>query len=149
MTVKKEFFMAKNFRDFIEQHRSDSEELYIKEIYNLGDAEYPYSPLFLYSGYSVLMAHLSEGELILNIYEKDFFIRHIHGGKFREDPDSEEYLFDFTSAKLINDYVLSIDVWEDRDGAIDKIELEFKGGKFLYLENSDYIRGNMCSYISE
>lgn len=150
MTVKKEFFMAKDFRDFIERNRSDSDDLYIKEIYNTGDAEYPESPLFLYSGYSVIMAHLSDGELTLNIYDKDFFVQHIRSGKFSENPDSEcSFNFNFMSAKLINDYVRSIDVWEDGDGAIDKIELEFSCGKILMIENSDFSDGAMCSYISE
>lgn len=150
MTVKKKFFMAKNFREFIEQHRPDSDDLYIKEIYNMGEEKNPDSPIFLYSGYSVIMAHLSDGELTLNIYEKDFFIQHIRGGKFFEEPDSEEFLnINFTGAKLINDYVRSIEVWETGDGAIDKIELEFRSGKLLIIENSDYRQDAMCSYLSE
>ena len=89
MILKKEFCTAKDFRNFIEQNSTDFKELYVKEVYNLGDSQYPFSPLFIYSGYSVIMAYLSGGSLSLNIYDKDFFIQHIRGGIFREDADSD------------------------------------------------------------
>ena len=150
MILKKEFCTAKDFRNFIEQNSTDFKELYVKEVYNLGDSQYPFSPLFIYSGYSVIMAYLSGGSLSLNIYDKDFFIQHIRGGIFREDADSEEaFRFSFTSSKLINDYVQSIDVSEKADGTIDKIDLVFKGEKHLYAEHSALNEGTMCSYISE
>ena len=150
MVLKKELCTANDLRDFIAQNSADFKDLYVKEVYNLGDFQYPFSPLFIYSGYSVIMAYLSGGVLSLSIYDKDFFIQHIRGGMFREEPDSEEiYRFNFTSSKLINDYVKNIDIEEIDGGAIGRIELVFKGGKSLHAEHSELTRGTMYSYISE
>lgn len=150
MALKKEFCTPKDLRDFIEQNGTDFKDLYVKEVYNLGDSQYPFSPLFLYSGYSVIMAYLSSGVLSINIYDKDFFIQHIRGGIFRESPDSDEaFRFSFTSSKLINDYVRNIDIPESENGTIDKIDLAFKGGKHLHIKHSAITESTMCSYISE
>lgn len=150
MAVKKIFNTAKAFRDFIEQNSTDFKDLYIKEIYNIGNAEYRESPLFLYSGYSVIMIFLSNGVLSMNIYDKDFFIQHIRAGIFREYPDSEElYHFSFTNSRLINDYVQSINIVENSGGTIDKTELVFKNGKNLYIIQSELVEEAMCSYVSE
>ena len=150
MAVKETFNTAKDFRNFLKQNNADFKDLYVKEVYNIGGTEYPESPLFIYSGYSVIMVYLSGGVLSLNIFEKDFFIRHIRAGIFREDPDSEEfYYFSFTNSRLINDYVQNIEVKENADETIDKIDLIFKSGQRLHIKQSELIEGTMCSYISE
>ena len=150
MIIKKEFSNAQDFREFIKQNSSEFEKMYVKEIYNSGNAQPAESPLFLYSGYSIIMVYLSEKGISLKIYEKDFFIRHIRGGVFREEPDSEEfYYIYFPDSKLINSAVQDINVKENEDGTISKIELVFKNGQNLNVEHSDSIRGTMSSYISD
>ena len=75
------------------------------------------------------MFYLFDGTLALNVYEKDFFIRHIRGGIFREDPDSEEFYYVyFPDSKLIGSFVQNIDVEENEDGTVGKLELIFKDG---------------------
>jgi len=54
MTVKKKFDKAEELRSFIEQNRSEFDKIYVKEIYNLGDTQPSESPLFIYSGYSII-----------------------------------------------------------------------------------------------
>lgn len=150
MIIKKIFENAKDFRDFIEQNRAGFEKLYVKEIYNSGDAQPEESPLFLYSGYSIIMAFLSEGALSLNIYDKDFFIRHIRGGIFREEPDSENFYYVyFPDSVLIGSAVDDIDITENEDGTIKNIDLDFKNGKRLHAESSSSVNGTMNSYIAD
>ena len=148
--VKKEFKTAKELREFIEKNRTEFDKLYVKEIYNSGDAQPAESPLFLYSGYSIIMVYLLEGVLSLNIYDKDFFIRNIRGGIFREEPDSEEFYYVyFPDSKLIGSFIQNIDVKENEDGTVDKVELIFKDGRRLHIEHSEYIEETMNSYISD
>lgn len=148
MTIKKDFHTAKDFREFIKENFSD--RTYVKEVYNLGNNQYRESPLFLYSGYSVIAAHLEKGVLSLRIYEKDFFIRHIRAGIFREEPESNEiFYFDFTKSKLINSFINDITFSENEDGTIEKIELSFKNEKRLLAECSAEAEGTMCSQILE
>ncbi|MBE6899745.1 MAG: hypothetical protein E7479_03655 [Ruminococcaceae bacterium] len=150
MIIKKKFGSAKDFREFIEQNRSEFDKLYVKEIYNSGDAQPAESPLFLYSGYSVIMAFLSEGALSLNIYDKDFFIRHIRGRIFREEPDSEKFYYVyFSDSALINCAVDDIDISENEGGTIKNIDLDFKNGKRLHAEASYSVNGTMNSYIAD
>ena len=144
------FKNAKDFRDFIDQKCPNLNEIYVKEIYNLGDNQYSDSPLFLYSGYSVIMAFLSEEGLNLNVYDKDFFIQHIRGGIFRESPDSENsYSFDFLKSKLINSFVQNLEIKENEDKTFDGIELIFKDGQHLHAEKSKIVSESMCSYLTD
>lgn len=148
MTIKNKFKNAKDFLDFIGNNQADFHQMYVKEIYNMGDAEYDDSPLFLYSGYSVIMAYLSDEGFRLNIYDKDFFIRNIRAGIFREAPDSEKsYCFNFLKSKLINSFVQDIHFQENDDGTICSIDLAFKNGQHLHIEHSAIVKGTMCSYI--
>ncbi|MBR2041485.1 MAG: hypothetical protein IJ945_03850 [Oscillospiraceae bacterium] len=150
MAVKEIFNTSKNFRTFLDKNSADFKDLFVKEVYNIGSAECPESPIFLYSGYSVIMAYLSNVVLSLNIYEKDFFIRNIRGGIFSESPDSEEfYHFSFIKSKLINDYVQSIDIKENDDGTINEIDLLFKNGQCIHVKQSEFVEGTTCSYVSE
>lgn len=150
MTVKKNFDTAEELRSFIEQNRSEFDKIYVKEIYNLGDTQPSESPLFIYSGYSIIMAYLSEGTLFLNIYDKDFFIRNIRGGVFREEPDSEKYSYVyFPGSKLINSPVQNIEIQETENGKIKSLDLEFKNGRKLHMEHSASVCGTMHSYISD
>ncbi len=148
MTAKTRFSTANELREFIKQNCSDPEKMYVKEIYNAGDAQPCESPLFIYSGYSIVMVYLSDSGLSLNVYDKDFFIRHIRGGIFREEPDSEEfYYIYFPDSKLINSFIRDINVEENEDGTIGKISLSFKNGQNLVIRHSDSISGTMCTYI--
>ena len=148
--VKNEFKTAKGLREFIEKNCSNPDKMYVKEIYNLGNNQPYESPLFIYSGYSVIMFYLFDGTLSLNVYEKDFFIRHIRGGIFREDPDSEEFYYVyFPDSKLIGSFVQNIDVEENEDGTVGKLELIFKDGKHLHIERSASVGGTMNSYITD
>lgn len=148
MADKYEFRTAKDFCAFLEQNCSDYSKIYVKEVYNLGDGQYSHSPLFLYSGYSIIMAWLSKEGLSLKIYDKDFFIQNIRAGIFRESPDSEEiYRVSFPNAKLINSFVEEIDVKESEDGTVGKITLVFKNGIELNAEPSSSLSGTMNSYI--
>ena len=150
MTIKKEFKTAKELREFIAQNCSDPEKMYVKEVYNLGNNQPYESPLFIYSGYSIIMLYLSDGVLSLNVYDKDFFIRNIRGGIFREEPDSEEFYYVyFPDSKLIGSFIQNIDVKENEDGTTDKVELIFKDGRHLHIEHSEYIEETMNSYISD
>ncbi len=150
MIIKKTFGSAADFRNFIEQNRAEFDKLYVKEIYNSGDAQPEESPLFLYSGYSIIMAFLSEGALSLNIYDKDFFIRHIRGGIFREEPDSEKFYYVyFPDSVLINCAADDIGITENNDGTIKNIDLDFKNGKRLHAESSSSVNGTMNSYIAD
>ncbi len=150
MIIRKTFGNAKDFCDFIEQNRTEFDKLYVKEIYNSGDAQPAESPLFLYSGYSIIMVYLSEGVLSLNIYDKDFFIRHIRGGIFREEPDSEKFCYVyFPDSVLINSAVDGIDINENADGTIKNIDLDFKNGKRLHAESSSALNETMNSYIAD
>ena len=149
MATKNEFKTAKEFKDFIKENCPDLGEIYVKEVYNLGERQYSESPLFLYSGYSVIMAHLSESGLSLKTFEKDFFIQHIRGGIFREEADSDEfYYFSFPKAKLINSFVKSIKVRESEDGTIDGLDIIFKNSQKLHVEHSDSNPGTMRSYLA-
>ena len=149
MATKNEFKTAKEFKDFIKENCPDLGEIYVKEVYNLGERQYSESPLFLYSGYSVIMAHLSESGLSLKTFEKDFFIQHIRAGIFRESADSDEmYNFCFTKSKLINSFLENFKITEGDDGAIEKIELIFKEGQHLYVEHSSEDSDATCSYIT-
>jgi len=88
--------------------------------------------------------------LFLNIYDKDFFIRNIRGGVFREEPDSEKYSYVyFPGSKLINSFVKDINIKGNDDGTINKIVLEFKNGRKLHMEHSASVCGTMHSYISD
>lgn len=148
--IKKEFSTAKDFREFIRQNRSDFNDLYVKEIYNTGDAQYYESPLFLYSGYSVIMLYLFDGRVELNVYDKDFFIQHIRGDIFRETPEGEEfYYMYFPNSKIVNDHAKNINILEDSNGKIHKIDLTFKSGQHLHVEHSNLVYGTMCSYLSD
>ncbi len=148
MIIKKEFGNASDFHEFIEQNRSEFDKLYVKEIYNSGDAQPFESPLFIYSGYSIIMVYLSEKTLSLNIYDKDFFIRNIRGGIFREEPDSEKFYYVyFPDSKLINCAVEDINITEE--GNINNIDLIFKNGRHLHIEHSVSVKGTMNSYISD
>lgn len=148
--VKKEFKTAKELREFIEKNRTEFDKLYVKEIYNSGDAQPAESPLFLYSGYSIIMVYLLEGVLSLNIYDKDFFIRNIRGGIFREEPESGEFYYVyFPDSVLINCAVDDIAITENEDGTIKNIDLDFKDGRYLHIERSEYIEGTMNSYIAD
>ena len=150
MTVKKKFGTAKELREFIEQNRLEFEKMYVKEIYNIGDTQPFESPLFIYSGYSIIMAYLSEGNLSLNIYDKDFFIRSIRGGVFREEPDSEKFSYVyFPGSKLINSAVQDIEIKETENGGIESIDLAFKDGRHLHIERSGLLDGTMNSYITD
>ena len=150
MTIKKEFKTAKELREFVAQNCSDPEKMYVKEVYNLGNNQPEESPLFIYSGYSIIMIYLLNGTLSLNVYDKDFFIRNIRGGIFREDQDSEEFYYVyFPDSKLIGSFIQNIDVKENEDGTTDKIELVFKDGRHLYIEHSGSVSGTMNSYISD
>ena len=148
MTIKKEFKTAKDLREFVAQNCSDPDKMFVKEVYNLGDTQPEESPLFIYSGYSIIMIYLSDGVLSLNIYDKDFFIRNIRGGIFREEPDSEEFYYVyFPDSKLIGSFIQNIDVMENEDGTIGKAELAFKDGRHLHIEHSGSVNGTMNSYI--
>ena len=148
--VKKEFKTAKELREFIEKNCSDPDKMYVKEVYNLGDNQPYESPLFLYSGYSIIMLYFSDDVLSLNVYDKDFFIRNIRGGIFREEPDSEEFYYVyFPDSKLIGSFIQNIDVKENEDGTTDKVELIFKDGRHLHIEHSEYIEETMNFYISD
>lgn len=148
MTVKKKFETAKELREFIEQNRPEFEKMYVKEIYNLGDTQPFESPLFIYSGYSIIMAYLSEENLSLNIYDKDFFIRSIRGGVFREEPDSEKFSYVyFPGSKLINSAVQDIEIKETENGGIESIDLAFKNGQHLSVKHSGSLKGTMCSFV--
>jgi hypothetical protein len=150
MTIKKEFKTAKDFREFIAQNCSDPDKMFVKEVYNLGDTQPEESPLFIYSGYSIIMIYLSDGVLSLNVYDKDFFIQHIRGGIFREEPDSEEFYYVyFPDSKLIGSFIQNMDVKENEDGTIGKVELIFKDGRHLNVEHSDLIEETMNSYITD
>ena len=150
MTIKKEFKTAKDLREFVAQNCSDPDKMFVKEVYNLGDTQPEESPLFIYSGYSIIMIYLSGGVLSLNVYDKDFFIQHIRGGIFREEPDSEEFYYVyFPDSKLIGSFIQNIDVKENEDGTVDKVELIFKDGRHLNIEHSGLIDGTMNSYISD
>jgi hypothetical protein len=86
----------------------------------------------------------------LNVYDKDFFIRNVRGGIFREEPDSEEFYYVyFPDSKLIGSFIQNIDVKENEDGTVDKVELIFKDGHHLHIEHSEYIEETMNSYISD
>ena len=148
--VKKEFKTAKELREFIEKNCSDPDKMYVKEVYNLGDNQPYESPLFIYSGYSIIMLYFSDDVLSLNVYDKDFFIRNIRGGIFREEPDSEEFYYVyFPDSKLIGSFIQNIDVKENEDGTVDKVELIFKDGRHLHIEHSGSVSGTMNSYISD
>ncbi|MBQ5323529.1 MAG: hypothetical protein J6J07_08840 [Oscillospiraceae bacterium] len=148
MTVKKKFDKAEELRSFIEQNRSEFDKIYVKEIYNLGDTPPSGSPLFIYSGYSIIMAYLSEGTLFLNIYDKDFFIRNIRGGVFREEPDSEEFYYVyFPGSKLINSFVQDIEIKETENGGIESVDLDFKDGQHLSVNHSDSLKGTMNAFV--
>ena len=148
--AKKEFKTAKELREFIEKNCSDPDKMYVKEVYNLGDTQPAESPLFIYSGYSIIMLYLSKNSLSLKVYDKDFFIRHIRGGIFREEPDSEEFYYVyFPDSKLIGSFIQNIDVEENEDGTIGKVELIFKDGRHLHIEHSDLIEETMNSYITD
>ena len=150
MADKKEFKTAKEFCEFIKQNCPDIKQLYVKEVYNLGDSQYLENPLFLYSGYSIIMIYLSDNGISLKIYDKDFFIQHIRCGVFREDPDSAEYYhISFPNAKLINSFAKDFNVTEDEDQTVKSIELSFKNGKQLHIERSCSPYVNMHSYISD
>ena len=150
MTIKKEFKTVKDLREFIAQNCSDPDKMFVKEVYNLGDTQPEESPLFIYSGYSIIMIYLSDGVLSLNVYDKDFFIQHIRGGIFREEPDSEEFYYVyFPDSKLIGSFIQNIDVKENEDGTTDKVELAFKDGRHLHIEHSGSVSGTMNSYISD
>ena len=150
MTIKKEFKTVKDLREFIAQNCSDPDKMFVKEVYNLGDTQPEESPLFIYSGYSIIMIYLSKGILSLNVYDKDFFIQHIRGGIFREEPDSEEFYYVyFPDSKLIGSFIQNIDVKENEEGTTDKIELVFKDGRHLHIEHSGSVSGTMNSYISD
>ena len=150
MTIRKEFHNAEEFRRFLEENFSGADKLYVKEIYNSGEDKYCESPLFIYSGYSIIMAYLSEGVLSVNIYEKDLFIRSIRGGIFRGEPDSREFYYvNFTSSELINSFAEEINIKERDDGKIDSLELIFKNGQHLHIENSSSKAGTMCSFLSD
>lgn len=148
--TKNEFKTAKELREFIGKNCSDPDKMFVKEVYNLGDNQPYESPLFIYSGYSIIMIYLSEGTLSLNVYDKDSFIRKIRGGIFREELDSEEfYYIYFPDSKLIGSFIQNIDVKENEDGTVDKVELIFKDGRHLNIEHSGLIDGTMNSYISD
>ena len=148
--VKKEFKTAKELREFIEKNCSDPDKMYVKEVYNLGDNQPYESPLFIYSGYSIIMLYFSDDVLYLNVYDKDFFIRNIRGGIFREEPDSEKFYYVyFPDSVLINCAVDDIAITENEDGTIGKVELAFKDGRHLNIEHSGLIDGTMNSYISD
>ena len=148
--VKKEFKTAKELREFIEKNCSDPDKMYVKEVYNLGDTQPYESPLFIYSGYSIIMLYLSDGVLSLNVYDKDFFIRNIRGGIFREEPESGEFYYVyFPDSVLINCAVDDIAITENEDGTIKNIDLDFKDGRYLHIERSEYIEGTMNSYIAD
>jgi hypothetical protein len=148
MADEKIFRTAKDLRAFIEKNCPDLSKIYVKEIYNPCENQYSVSPLFLYSGYSVIMAYLSEEGLSLKTYDKDFFIQHIRGGIFCESPDSDEiYHISFPHAKLINSFVQKIDVQESEDKAVARIDLAFKNGLHLCAEPSP--SGKMNSYITD
>ena len=148
--VKKEFKTAKELREFIEKNCSDPDKMYVKEVYNLGDNQPYESPLFIYSGYSIIMLYFSDDVLSLNVYDKDFFIRNIRGGIFREEPDSGEFYYVyFPDSKLIGSFIQNIDVKENEDGTVDKVELVFKDGRHLNIEHSGSVSGTMNSYISD
>ena len=148
--VKKEFKTAKELSEFIEKNCSDTDKMYVKEVYNLGDNQPYESPLFIYSGYSIIMLYISDDVLSLNVYDKDFFIRRIRGGIFREEPDSEEFYYVyFPDSKLIGSFIQNIDVMENEDGTVDKVELIFKDGRHLHIEHSGSVNGTMNSYISD
>ena len=148
--AKKEFKTAKELREFIEKNCSDPDKMYVKEVYNLGDNQPYESPLFIYSGYSIIMLYFSDDVLSLNVYDKDFFIRNIRGGIFREEPDSGEFYYVyFQDSVLINCAVDDIAITENEDGTIGKVELAFKDGRHLHIEHSEYIEGTMNSYIAD
>lgn len=148
--IKNEFKTAKELREFIEKNCSDQDKMFVKELYNLGDTQPEESPLFIYSGYSIIMVCLSKEKLSLNVYDKDFFIRRVRGGIFREEPDSEEFYYVyFPDSELIGSFVQNINVEEKDDGTIGKIELVFKDGRHLHIEHSDLVLGTMNSYISD
>ena len=150
MATKIKFNTAEELCDFIEKNCTDSDKMYVKEIYNVGDTQLSESPLFIYSGYSIIMVYLSEGTLFLNIYEKDFFIRNIRGGVFREEPDSENFYYVyFPDSKLIGSFIQNIDVKENEDGTVGKVELIFKDGRRLHIEHSGSVNGTMNSYITD
>ena len=144
----KEFKTANDFREFLQKNCPNPGEIYVKEVYNTGENQYPESPLFIYSGYSIIMIYLSETGISLKTYDKDFFIQHIRGGFFREDPDSEEiYSISFPHAKLINSFVEEIDIDESEEKTLFRIDLAFKNGQHLCAEPSSSVPGTMTSYI--
>ena len=148
MADKKDFKTANELRAFLAEKLSVPREIYVKEVYNLGSSQYCDSPLFIYSGYSVIMAYLTEDGLSLTSYDKDFFIQHIRGGIFREDPDAEDfYYFSFPNAKLINSFVQNFNVLEREDGSIYGIDISFENKLCLHLEPSSLVSGTMSSRI--
>ena len=150
MEAMNEFKTSRDFCDFLQKNFPDHGEIYVKEVYNTGDGQDSESPLFLYSGYSIIMAYLSEGGLSLKVYDKDFFIQHIRGGIFRESPDSDDfYYISFTKAKLINSFVQNIDTMEYENGGIACVVITFKDGRKLHIEHSPLVKGTMRSYITD
>ena len=149
MATRNEFKTAKEFNSFIEQNCPDLSKLYVKEVYNTGDGMFPEAPLFLYSGYSIIMAYLSKEGLSLKLYDKDFFIQHIRCGMFREEPDSDEiYYISFPKAKLIGSFVLEIETEENSEGILNGVVLNFENGQKLHLELSQKVPNTICSYIT-
>ena len=148
--TKKEFLTAKEFRRFLEENSSAFDKLYVKEVYNLGDEQYCDSPLFLYSGYSLISLYLSKGTLSLKVYDKDYFIPRIRSGIFREEPDSDDfYYFDFTKSSLINSFAEEISIKETESESINNIELIFKNGLHLSVEESKSVSGTMFSKLTD
>ena len=96
------------------------------------------------------MLYFSDDVLSLNVYDKDFFIRNIRGGIFREESDSGEFYYVyFPDSKLIGSFIQYIEVNENEDGTVGKVELAFKDGRHLHIEHSEYIEGTMNSYIAD
>ena len=150
MSAKNEFKTAVELRAFIDKAFPNPGEIYVKEVYNLGNAQYSDSPLFIYSGYSIIMVYLYDDKIALSTYDKDFFIQHIRGGIFRENSDSDEfYYFSFPHAKLINSFVQNIEVKESEEGSIEEIKLIFKNGQELNIGHSDSVIGTMRSSLAD
>ena len=86
--------------------------------------------------------------MFLNIYDKDFFIRNIRGGVFREEPDSEEFYYVyFPGSKLINSFVQDIEIKETENGGIESVDLDFKDGQHLSVNHSDSLKGTMNAFV--
>lgn len=123
----------------------------IECIYNIGGTQYYEYPLFLFTKNSVFRLYFSESELVLEIFDRAYFLAHCEKDIFRDPKYPGEFDYIRMEAYYPNSKLCDVRSVKGFGTAqnLNGLDLVFVGGKQLCIRESELIPYTMDSWIVE